>query len=171
MGPVIAWLLVARGMNFLAFWLFIAAIVSDLLDGFAARQLKVTDNPMGEWLDPFCDKVLTDSCWLALAWIDFAPWWLAGGIVIRDVIVIAVWCVYQARGQNWQRPSPIGQIGVAYEGVAVSVLLFHGPWLDVHWPSVGVVLGLITLVLSLVAVVQYLSWGPAPQPQRDTSPP
>ena len=68
----------------------------------------------------------------------------------------------RTRGLAWQRPSPIGQIGVAFEGVAVSVLLFHGPWLEVHWPSVGLVLGAITLVLSLIAVGQYLLWGPTP---------
>ena len=162
MGPVIAWLLVQHGANFLCFWLFIAAIASDLLDGFAARRLGVVDNPVGEWLDPFCDKVLCDVCWLALWWVSFAPGWLALCIVIRDVLVIAAWLWMRTRGLAWQRPSPIGQIGVAFEGVAVSVLLFHGPWLEVHWPSVGLVLGAITLVLSLVAVGQYLLWGPTP---------
>lgn len=164
MGPVLAWMLVAHGANWACFWLFIAAIASDLLDGFAARRLGVRDNPTGEWLDPFCDKVLTDTCWVALWWVDFAPGWLAWPIVIRDVIVVGVWIASRSRGFKWQRPSPVGQIGVAFEGVAVSVLLFHGPWLDVHWPSVGTVLGATALVLSLAAVAQYLRWGPAPLP-------
>jgi phosphatidylglycerophosphate synthase len=164
MGPILAWILISKGMNFLAFWLFIAAIASDLLDGFAARRLQVTDNPMGKWLDPFCDKVLTDTVWIALWWVDFCPGWLAWPIVIRDVIVVIAWIIARTRDFKWERPSPIGQIGVAFEGVAVSVCLFHGPWLDVHWPSVGVVLGVAAFALSMVAIVQYIRWGPEQAP-------
>ncbi len=164
MGPVLAWLLIAHLANFLAFWLFIAAIASDLLDGFAARRLGVTDNPMGEWLDPFCDKVLTDTVWLALWWVDFAPWWLAWPVVIRDVIVVTAWLLSRRSGLKWQRPAAIGQIGVAFEGVAVSVYLFHGPWNGTHWPSVGTVLGTTALLMSLAAIVQYVRWGPQPAP-------
>jgi CDP-diacylglycerol--glycerol-3-phosphate 3-phosphatidyltransferase len=162
MGPILAAYLLYGGSNFVAFWLFIASIATDLLDGFAARRLGVTDNPMGKWLDPFCDKVLTDSVWLALWWIDFAPGWLACTIVIRDLIVITAWCICRVKGLAWERPSPIGQVAVAFEGVAVSVLLFHGPWLTVHWPSVGVVLGAITLVLTVFALIPYVRWGPTP---------
>jgi len=161
MGPFLAWYLATTGQHFVAFWLFIAAIASDLLDGFAARRLGVTDNPTGQWLDPFCDKILTDSVWLALWWVQFAPAWLAWSIVIRDVIVVTAWCISRLRGLNWHRPHAIGQVGVAFEGVAVSVLLFHGPWLNVHWPSVGTVLGVIALLMSLVALVRYVQWGPS----------
>ena len=162
MGPILAWLLIATGMNFLAFWLFIAAIASDLLDGFAARRLKITDNPMGEWLDPFCDKVLTDTVWVALWYVEFAPGWLVWPIVIRDVIVVGVWIYSRMSGKSWQKPHPVGQIGVAFEGVAVSVALFHGPWLDVHWPSVAIVLGVTSFALSMMAIYPYLRWGPRP---------
>lgn len=160
MGPVLAWILIALGANFLAFWLFIAAIASDLLDGFAARRLGVTDNPMGQWLDPLCDKVLTDTVWVALWWVSFAPGWLAWPIVIRDLCVGVGWGISRMNGRSWEKPHAIGQIGVAFEGVAVSVLLFHGPWLDVHWPSVGVVLGSVSLLCSLIALAWYVRWGP-----------
>ncbi len=162
MGPVLAAVLVTTGAHFAVFWLFIAAIASDLLDGFAARRLGVVHNPTGEWLDPFSDKVLTDALWLALWWVGFAPGWLAWPIVVRDAAVVGAWIASRARGLAWQKPHPVGQVSVAFEGVAVSVLLFHGPWLGVHWPSVGTVLGAVALVLSLVAVAHYLRWGPRP---------
>ena len=162
MGPALAFYLTSGGNHFIAFWLFILAIASDLLDGFAARRLGVTHNPMGKWLDPFCDKVLTDFVWVALWMIGFAPGWIAWPIVIRDLIVIIAWCICRVKGLAWERPSAVGQVAVAFEGVAVSVFLFHGPWLDVHWPSVGTVLGVITLVLTVIALVPYLRWGPTP---------
>lgn len=159
-GLVIAALLIGPGLNFVAFWVFVGAIATDLVDGWLARRLDVRSST-GEWLDPLSDKVLTDVTWIALWWVDFAPGWLAGAIIARDAAVAIGWAWAAPRGKRW-KPNATGQIMVAYEGVALSVLVFHGPWNGTHWPSVGVVLGVIALVLSLASVVQYALQGPAP---------
>ena len=157
-GPLIAWLLLQYDANFLSFWLFMAAIASDLLDGWLARLLDA-HSAAGLWLDPLADKVLTDTVWAAMWWHGLCPHWLAAALIGRDIIVVLFWLFARSRGTKFP-PSPIAQIGIAFEGVAVSVLLFHGPWLDIHWPSVGVVLGVITLLLSLFSMGQYAIQGP-----------
>lgn len=157
-GLVVAGLLVGPGLHFLAFWIFVAAIASDLVDGWLARRLDARSSA-GEWLDPLSDKLLTDLTWVAVWWIGFAPGWLAGAIIGRDLLVLLAWAWAAPRGRRWL-PNPLGQIMVAYEGVALSVLVFHGPWLGVHWPSVGVVLGAIALLLSFASLVQYVRQGP-----------
>ena len=162
-GPLVAWLLIAHHANYIAFWIFVAAIATDLVDGWLARLLDAR-SAMGLWLDPLADKLLTDSVWVALWWIGFAPGWLCGLVVIRDAGVALAWAWAAPRHLIWS-PTPIGQVMVAFEGVAVSVLVFHGPWLDVHWPSVGVVLGTITLALSAVSILQYVSDGPQRAPE------
>ena len=54
-----------------------------------------------------------------------------------------------------------GRLAVSYAGVSLPVLLFRNPWLDVHWPTVGVVLGAISLGLSAIsAVLLARSWRP-----------
>jgi CDP-diacylglycerol--glycerol-3-phosphate 3-phosphatidyltransferase len=68
--------------------LMLAAAATDYLDGFLARRAgRVTD--LGKILDPLADKVCVDSMAVALAlWRDF-PWWAAGVIVGRDLLILA----------------------------------------------------------------------------------
>lgn len=166
-GPLVGLLLahtipVPAGVeaNKVAFWLFLFAIVTDLLDGWAARLLDAF-HPAGLWLDPLADKVLTDTTWFALGWVGFAPTWLCAIMILRDVVILLVWGYILGTGSTlrWS-PTPAGQIMVAFEGVAVCVFLFHGPWLGVHWPTVGTVLGLLALLLSIVSLVEYATRGP-----------
>ena len=158
-GPLVAWLLLGP-LAHAAFWVFMAAITTDLLDGWAARRLGAF-HPAGLWLDPLADKVLTDTSWIALGWVGFAPPWLCITMVGRDAIILGVWAWILATGSRtrWS-PTPVGQTMVAFEGVALCVLLFHGPWLDVHWPTVGTTLGGISLALSFVSLLQYAMNGP-----------
>lgn len=146
-GPVVALWLVGYGANRAAFWLFVVAILSDLVDGRLARW--APPDEIGPWLDPAADKLLTVTTWIALWWVGWAPSWLVAGCLLRDLVAGALWW----RGAR--DISPAARVGIAYEGVALSVLLFRGPWLGVHWPSVGTVLGAVALGLFLVSLPQY----------------
>jgi len=159
-GPVVAMLLVGHSDNLVAFWVFLFAMATDLLDGWVARMLDAF-HPAGLWLDGLADKVLTDSTWIALAVVGFAPVWLCAAMVIRDVLVMSVWAFVWVRGLRLQwTPRPLGQVMVSFEAVALCVLLFHGPWLNTHWPTVGTVLGIISLVLSVISLLEYAMAGP-----------
>jgi len=157
-GPACAYALWVHGAHTVAFWLFLAAICTDLLDGFVARAVGAI-SATGKWLDGLADKVLTDVIWVALAAVGFCPWWLALLIVARDVGVIVAWVWALRVGKRWEA-SAIGQTMVAFEGTALCVLLFHGPWIGIHWPTVGTAIGTISLVLSLGSIVGYLRTGP-----------
>jgi len=156
-GPIVAVCLL-NGQNFLGFWIFMTAIWTDLIDGWLARRLGGSTQ-LGLWLDPFADKLLTDTTWIALWYVDFAPVWLVFPTLIRDILVVVIWLFGKYNGYIW-KPSGTGQTGVAYEGVALCVFVFHDPWLGVSWPSVGVVLGIISLVLSFISITQQLTHGP-----------
>jgi CDP-diacylglycerol--glycerol-3-phosphate 3-phosphatidyltransferase len=155
LGFVVAYFLIGPGWNFVAFWIFILAIVTDLLDGWAARILDARSQD-GEWMDPVSDKILTDVVWLALWNIGYAPGWLALTAFGRDIAVVLVWLLIVRKSEIRPQSRPIGQIAVAYEGVALPVLIFHGPWLGVHWPSVGITLGVLALGLSFIAIADQL---------------
>lgn len=157
-GPACAYALIVHGANRVAFWLFLAAICTDLLDGFVARKVGAISST-GKWLDGLSDKVLTDVIWVALASIGYCPWWLAILIVARDVGVIIAWIWALRVGKRWEA-SAVGQTMVAFEGTALCVLLFHGPWIDIHWPTVGTTIGTMSLLLSLWSVVGYVRTGP-----------
>ena len=159
-GPLVAALLLGPLAHQVAFWVFLGAMATDLLDGFVARRLNA-HHPAGLWLDPLADKVLADVTWVSLWAVGFAPGWLVWAIVGRDLTVIVAWLWAFSRRVRWS-PSPVGQTMLAFEAVALCVLLFHGPWLDVHWPTVGTVLGAISLALSIVSLIEYAVTGPEP---------
>lgn len=162
-GPLIFGLLWVGYSHWVAFALFIAAMLTDLVDGWLARKLDACSD-YGEWLDPVSDKLLIDFTWLGVWAADLAPWYLALPMVVRDLSVAVEWHWFHARGQRF-RSSKLGQVAVSFEGIALPVLLFHVVWIDIHWYSVGVMLSELSLALSAGAAFAYLYDGPQPHPE------
>lgn len=69
-----------------AFWLFVAAGLSDALDGFLARRV-VGVSRLGVVLDPVADKVLLVGTLVVLAWQGLVPSWVPGLVVVRDLVI------------------------------------------------------------------------------------
>ena len=63
---VLIWSDVAPFYYQLALYLYTIASVTDYIDGYIARRLKV-ESPFGEMLDPIADKLLIAAVLLALA--------------------------------------------------------------------------------------------------------
>ena len=168
-GFVIAYLIIVHQADSWAFSLFIAAIATDLVDGYAARKLNGVSR-LGLFLDPTADKLLAGWTWVALLVAGWAPWWLAGGMLARDILVGAGWIWAHTRQITW-KPNRLGQLMVSFEGVALPVLLFRNSWLDVHWPTVGIILGSISLFLAMASWLQYILQGPqavVPSPKPES---
>ena len=159
-GPLLLWGLLTQGMSMVWFWLFLFAVCTDLIDGWLARRMG-GGTEWGKWFDPLADKILTAFTWLGLALIGRSAWWLAVPFIIRDIITGIV--VHRASQQGKALPTiRNGQIRAAFEGVALCVLLFHGEWLDVHWKSVGHMIGLIAIGWSFPAIIRAaIAWQPA----------
>lgn len=83
------------GDYLIAFWLFMIAGASDGIDGFLARVLKA-NSQLGAYLDPIADKALVIGVYVALAWLDHLPGWLAVIIFSRDLAIIAAIMIAQA---------------------------------------------------------------------------
>jgi cardiolipin synthase len=84
--PVVVWLIVA-GRYTLGGWLFGLAAFTDILDGLAARGMKVTTQ-VGAYLDPIADKCLLSGVYLALGWARIMPWWLVAIVFGRDIYIL-----------------------------------------------------------------------------------
>jgi cardiolipin synthase len=69
-----------------AFALFVAAGLSDLLDGWLARRQGGT--ALGAALDPLADKTLMVGMYITLAATSQLPIWLAILVVFRDVMIV-----------------------------------------------------------------------------------
>ena len=72
----------------LALGIFLAAAITDGLDGLVARRFGWRTR-LGAHLDPIADKVLLSSAYLALGIAGAMPWWLVGIILGRDILILA----------------------------------------------------------------------------------
>ena len=70
-----------------ALYLFTASALTDALDGSLARWFNWRTE-LGALLDPFADKLLLLSAFVALTFDDAIPGWLLGVVVIRDIVIV-----------------------------------------------------------------------------------
>ncbi len=131
--PLAVWLVVQRRLD-LAFWLFVAAGLSDAVDGWLARR-SGTRSAVGAILDPMADKLLLVSMYVTLAFMQVLPDWLAILVVFRDVLIVGGVLVLYVLGQPIAiRPLLISKLNTTLQiGLAAAALLLAGYRLDVPW--------------------------------------
>lgn len=142
-----------------AFWLYIAAGITDVLDGYFARKMQVT-SAFGRIIDPFVDKVLAVGAFAMLAGGNFtmpegaSAWersldhWITGGmasgvqawmvvaILSRELIVSAVRGYSESRGVKFPA-TPAGKIKMFVQSVAICTALYQMANLTgAHWAIV-----------------------------------
>jgi cardiolipin synthase len=84
--PVLVWA-IAAGEMLAAFILFVAAGISDAVDGFLAKRFGMTSE-IGAYLDPLADKALIVSIYVALGITGAIPRWLVILVVSRDIMIV-----------------------------------------------------------------------------------
>lgn len=84
--PVVVWAIGSGEMK-IAFLVFLAAGISDAVDGFIAKRLGMTSN-LGAHLDPLADKALIVSIYIALGITEAIPRWLVILVVSRDILIV-----------------------------------------------------------------------------------
>ena len=75
------------GRDALAFVLFLAAGISDAVDGFLAKRFGMATE-LGAYLDPLADKAMLVSIYMALAVVGAIPLWLVILVVSRDIMIV-----------------------------------------------------------------------------------
>lgn len=121
--PVAVWLVLHASFLW-AFWLFVAAGVSDAVDGWLARRRGTTH--LGALMDPIADKALMVSMYLTLAGMHVLPDWLAILVVFRDAVIVGGVVALSLTGHTVTiRPLRISKANTALQIllVAVSLLL------------------------------------------------
>jgi cardiolipin synthase (CMP-forming) len=110
---------VVDGNYYWAMFLFVAAGISDGLDGQLARRMK-QQTVLGEYLDPIADKLLLSSMFLVLAFMHNIEWRFTIVVMTRDVCILLVSAVlYIAVGLRNFRPSIFGKLNTFAQVVAV----------------------------------------------------
>jgi cardiolipin synthase len=84
--PVVIWAITSGNM-LLAFWLFVAAGISDAVDGFIAKRFNA-QTEFGAYLDPLADKALLMSIYITLSIEMLLPRWIVIAVVSRDIMIM-----------------------------------------------------------------------------------
>ncbi len=138
---------------------FIAASMTDYLDGYLARRrLQVTT--VGKLLDPIADKLLISAAFISLVQLQAVAAWMVVVILGREFAVSALRAIASAEGLTIDA-SRLGKYKMASQVVCVVFLLLgiRSP----GGPMFSVGQGLLWLVVALatVSMIQYFRnfWG------------
>jgi cardiolipin synthase (CMP-forming) len=147
--PVVVWA-ISSGQMWIAFVLFLAAGVSDAVDGFLAKRFGMTSE-LGSYLDPLADKVLIVSIYVALGINGVIPGWLVILVVSRDIMIVgAVMLSWLIGSPVKVKPLLVSKLNtVAQIAFACVVLGSLGFNIEAH--------GLTMVLMGLVAALTLLS--------------
>jgi len=143
LAPVIALLPFIQGYwpKVIAFLIFVAAAVSDVVDGYVARKSKqVTD--LGKLLDPAADKLLLFATLVPIYWITRhptmlygIPWWgslplwVAAMLVGRELLMTLV--RYEARKKGVViAAGREGKLKVIFQDIFIGATIAWFAWKD-----------------------------------------
>ena len=109
----------------LSFVLFVAAGLTDALDGLLARILKQR-SMLGHYLDPVADKLLLSTIFLVLLHKSLIPITVTVLVFGRDVGILLVAAIlYAAVGRREFYPSIFGKANTLAQITAVAAVLLH----------------------------------------------
>ena len=153
--PVLFFLVLSPGRIFslIIAILFIAASVTDILDGYVARRYNIVTK-MGKLLDPIADKLLISTAMIMMIPIGRIPAWIVVIIIMRDIFVDGLRSIASSEGLIIQART-LGKQKTLCQIIAVSALLIHYPifWIDAH--VVGTVVLYIALILTVWSGADY----------------
>jgi cardiolipin synthase len=144
----LVWLIATERLE-AAFWLFVAAGISDVVDGYIAKKFNAKTE-LGAILDPLADKALLDGIYLAMAIVGWLPAWLALMVLSRDLlIVIGVVLIRRRHPVFRAMPLAIGKINTfAQILLAACAIADAGGWIDLE----AQVAALVVLVATTTAL-------------------
>ncbi|MEA2773063.1 MAG: hypothetical protein QOD93_6025 [Acetobacteraceae bacterium] len=122
--PLAFWMVLVHRIDD-AFLLFVAAGVSDALDGWLARRYG--GNAIGALMDPVADKALLVTMYITLAAVGALPDWLAILVVFRDLLIVGGVVVLTVLGHAVAiKPLYISKLNTVLQIVLVGVTLLQG---------------------------------------------
>jgi CDP-diacylglycerol--glycerol-3-phosphate 3-phosphatidyltransferase len=150
---------------FVALALFVIASFTDFLDGYLARKLNLVTN-FGKFLDPFADKVLTNSAFILLMitpnWVEIelirVPAWIVIIMIIRDLAVDGIRMIGISQGKVIAA-SKIGKLKTVMQIIAIIfVFLNDAVFGFLNLPNGFTITDIILYLAALVSLISLISY-------------
>ncbi len=143
--PIFAFLLLDGRIGSAAV-VFIAAGITDAIDGWIARAWDMR-TPLGAYLDPLADKLLTATALVLLTYLSIIPLWLCVVYILKDTITVASIVLLKRAGRFVEiKPSVYGKLATILMVSTVGFAL-------VFTRHTGSMFFLVLAVVSAVVVV------------------
>lgn len=147
----------------IAILFFLIASLTDFLDGYIARKLKlVTD--FGKLIDPLVDKILTSAVFIILTQENMIPAWITITIISREFLVTGLRLLASNQGKVLSADS-LGKWKTTSQIIVASFFLIvmgsNEPTLNclefIDQPMIGSLLIIICTTITIVSGWSYLS--------------
>ncbi len=141
-----------NGSHTVAFVIFLAASLTDFLDGYLARKYNlITD--FGKLMDPLADKVLIAAGFICLIPHNLIPAWVVVAILAREFLVTGLRTLAASKGVVLAAEN-LGKWKTVLQVLTISVLLGILAFLpQPPAPSPLTVLGIFLIYLTLALTV------------------
>lgn len=138
--------------------IFLAAGITDWLDGYLARKMQL-ETPFGAFLDPVADKLMVAIVLVVLVEQEHTPYLaIPAAIIIGREITIASLREWMAEiGQRATvKVSALGKWKTTAQMLAIGLLLYREDLLGIPIKSIGYGLLYIAAALTLWSMISYL---------------
>ena len=154
--PIVVWAIATPGTMWIAFLLFLAAGVSDAVDGFLAKRFAMT-TVLGAYLDPLADKALIVSIYLTLGINNLIPRWLVILVVSRDILIVGGIMLAWVIGNPLKiKPLLVSKLNTVAQILFACVVL-GSLGFNYDWPTLTLILMGLVAVLTLLSVAAYVA--------------
>lgn len=155
--PVTVWLILS-GQLLAAFWLFVAAGISDAVDGFIAKHFH-RETEFGKFLDPIADKVLLVGVYIALGNEGYVVTWLVIMVVFRDAVIVGGALLFQTLTQSLtMEPLMISKVNTAAQIVFAALVLGTNGFALGDWVIVDVMAYVVAITTVSSGAVYVVEW-------------
>jgi CDP-diacylglycerol--glycerol-3-phosphate 3-phosphatidyltransferase len=167
--PVLIWVLTSNSFSstngdreLLASFIFIAASITDAIDGYLARK-RAQVTTIGMLLDPVADKLLIAAAFITLVQFNprIVPAWMAVIIIGREFLVSGLRSIAASEGFTIQA-SDLGKAKMLVQIVSVVAAIVDHHWVHLPWYFLNLPVHPITIAsiwimvgLSLVSAADY----------------
>ncbi|MGB0453557.1 MAG: CDP-diacylglycerol--glycerol-3-phosphate 3-phosphatidyltransferase [Bacteriovoracaceae bacterium] len=140
-------------LGYLAGWTFVAASITDFLDGYIARKRKI-ETVFGSFLDPIADKFLVVTSLILLQALYRIPAYLVIILVLREIYITALRLLAMERGFK----VPVGKLGkwkTAFQMIGIPMLMAYEYPFGIPFPELGIGFIYLAAGASLYSSLQY----------------
>lgn len=143
-----------RLLNYIAGWTFVAASITDFLDGHFARKRKLV-TVFGSFLDPIADKFLVVSSLIMLLALERIDSALVIILILREMYITSL----RLLASDHKVSIPVGNLGkwkTALQMIAIPMLMGNDTWFGVlNLAKIGEVFIYLAAAFSLLSALRY----------------